>query len=159
MKRLTICLAVTAALALPATAGAADKFYGGKIDNGGKIGIDATLQGGEPFQILAMRYANFPANCDGTPATIGGTWSFTNGFVVNNKFDLSGSDGGSQLFFKGEFKQGGRKIEGKIKEGPSEFPGGAICTSPKRNYDAKRGDNGPHPQPKAKIARAFRVAG
>lgn len=159
MKRLTICLAASAALALPAGAGAAEQFYGGKISNGGTIGVDVTTVNGKPFQVDAMRYKQFPASCDGVPSVIGSTWSFTNVFVENNRFTVNGASGGSQLIFKGRFKKQGRKVSGELKEGPSDFGGGTICTSAKRDYNAKRGGNGPHPQPKAKIHRAFRVAG
>ena len=51
MKRLIICLAATAALAVPSTAGAAEQFFGGKISNGGTIGVDVTTVNGKPFQV------------------------------------------------------------------------------------------------------------
>jgi len=159
MKRLTICLAATAALALPAGAGAAEQFYGGKINKGGAIGVDVTTVNGKPFTVDAMRYKNFPAKCNGNPSLIGATWTFTNVFVENNRVNVNGSSGGSQILFKGRFRKQNRKLVGEIKEGPSEFEPGVTCTSPKRDYSAKRGDNGPHPQPKAKIHRAFRVVG
>lgn len=159
MKRLTICLAATAALALPPTAGAAEKFFGGKLEKGGTIGVDVTTVNGKPFQVDAMRYKNFPAICDGTPSLIGATWDFTNALVDQNRFNIQGSDGGQRLSFKGRFRRQGRKLVGELKEGPSDFGGGVTCTSARRGYNAKRGANGPHPQnPKANVHRAFRVA-
>ena len=108
-----------------------------------------------------MRFKRFPTNCTQLgPAQEDATWSFTNFFVMNNRFSFDGDSGDAHLEFKGTFKQGGKKIEGKLKSGPTDGgPGVGICTSPRRNYDAKRGAKGPHPQPKAKIHRAFRVAG
>jgi hypothetical protein len=161
MKKLTICIAAAAILALPASASAASQFFGGKISNGGKIGVDVTTVSGDPFQIDAMAYKNLPASCTGGPFLVSGTWTFTNALVTNNKFTIDGTSGmGDNVFFKGTFKRGGRKLEGRIQEGPSDYgPPAGTCTSANRPYDAKRGDKGPHPQPKAKIARAFRVAG
>jgi hypothetical protein len=165
MKRLSVCLAATtaaAALALPASAGAAEKFYGGKINNGGKIGIEAELVNGKPIQILAMRYKNLVGDCEGTPSLLEATWTFNNFVVDQNRFATKGADpsGDHRLLFRGTFRQQGRKVEGQIKEGPSEFnPGPVTCTSPKRGYAAKRGAGGPHPQKlKAKVGSAFRVA-
>lgn len=158
MKRLTICLAASAALAVPASAAAAEQFYGGKIEGGGKIGVDVTWVNGKPFQVDAMRYKNFPANCDDVASVIGATWTFSNLLVEDNRFLVNDTSGDSRLFFKGRFRRQGRKLVGEIKEGPTEFPGGVTCTTARRGYTAGRGNDGPHPQPKAKVHRAFRVA-
>lgn len=162
MKKLTICLAIAGALALPATAGAAEQFFGGKIDNGGTIGIDVTTQGGDPFQVNAMRYKNFPMNCSILgPATADGTWTFTNFLVINDKFNFNGdASNGDHLEWKGTFTNGGKKIDpGKLKAGPLDGGAGVgECTSARRNYSAKRGAKGPHPKMNAKVHRAFRVA-
>ena len=164
MKKLTICIAAAAILALPASASAAEKFYGGSIANGGKIGVDVTTQAGEPFQVDAFRYKNFPANCDSGPSIIGATWTFSNFLVVNNRFEVDDNDpNGGQIFFKGTFKNNGAKLDGQLKEGPTDFDdtaGTNMCTSAKRSYNARRNGKGPHPQKmNAKVHRAFRVAG
>ncbi len=159
MKRLIICLAATAALAVPSNAGAAEQFFGGKISNGGTIGVDVTTVSGDPFQVTAMRYKRLPASCTGGPYLIGSTWYFSNVLVENNKFTIDGTaPSGANLFFKGTFKRQGRKLEGRIQEGPSPFGGAAgTCTSANRTYDTKRGEGGPHPQP-PKAATPIAVA-
>ncbi|MGI9019348.1 MAG: hypothetical protein ACR2G3_01385 [Solirubrobacterales bacterium] len=160
MKRLIICLAASTALAVPASAAAAEQFYGGKIEGGGKIGVDVTWVNGKPFQVDAMRYRGFPANCTGGNFLIGSTWDFNAATVNDNRFTIDGGDGmGSKIFFKGRFRRQGRKLVGEIKEGPSTFGGEAgTCTTAKRGYTARRGDDGPHPQKmKARVHEAFRV--
>lgn len=160
--RTTICIAaITAALAVPASTGAAEHFYGGKISNGGKIGVDVTTLNGKPFQVNAMRYKRLLATCTTGSYTIGSTWTFTNFAVTNNKFAIDGpSSEGDYLLFKGTFKKQGKRLEGRIQEGPTDFgPPAGTCTSANRQYEAGRGNKGPHPQtPKANLHRAFRVA-
>jgi hypothetical protein len=158
MKRFSICLAVTAALALPAAAGAAEKFYGGKINNGGKIGIDVTTLNGEPFEINGMAYRNVSAKCNGNPSTIRADYIFDNFFVENRRFEVDDNSGPDRLLFKGRFVRGDRRIEGALKEGPSEFEPGVTCESPKRGYFARRNADGPHPNLRPKVAKAVRVA-
>ena len=164
MKRPTtiICLAATAALVLPATAGAAEKEYGGKINDGGKIGIIANLTGGEATEVTQMTFKKFPAHCDnfqggGLNAVIGATYDFTGVTVVDNKFvvdeDVSKRGNTPHLFFKGTFSHQDKQIDGKVQAtfGPPDN-----CNSPKKGYSAKRGNPAPNPL-KAKVARAFRV--
>ena len=111
-----------------------------------------------------MRYKNFPVDVHRyrVRSSSAATWTFTNFLVTEQQVHVRRHQrrAATTSSSRATFKQGGRKVEGQIKEGRSDYGrADGTCTSAKRNYDAKRGDKGPHPQPKAKIARAFRVAG
>ena len=85
-------------------------------------------------------------------------FDFNNLLVDNKRFkvddDLPG-DGG-HLFFKGEFRNGGKKLEGNVKARLKHVPpGDKTCETAKRGYGAKRG--GDYPNLKAKVAKAVRV--
>jgi hypothetical protein len=147
-------------VAVPASAQGAEKFYGGKINNGGTIGVEVEMLSGEPFQVLAMRYKKLNANCTGGSFLIGSSWFFNNATVENDRFEIDGTSGsGGNIYFKGRFSPSAKRLEGQLQEGPTNFGGNAgTCTSPKRGYTARRGADGPKPQAKAKVHRAFRVA-
>jgi hypothetical protein len=159
MRRLTICLAAAAALALPASAAGAIKTYGGSINLGGKIGVHVDLQGGDPYQVTEMAFKKFPAQCSPGPnGLLQSGFSFSNTLVENKRFlvddDLPGGDG--HLYFKGEFSHQAKRLDGRVKATLNHVPpGDATCITAKRGYEAQRG--GDYPNLKAKVAKAVRI--
>ena len=161
MKRIIAAVVLAGALAVPAGADAAVKTYGGKINKGGRIGIDVNLAGGVPMQIMEMRFKKFPANCSVSgPSVLKGAVAFTDFFVNPNnyRFAFDGDvDGmGSHLLFNGKFNDSAKKVNGEVDVkavfGPDPGPA-QTCNTKTRNYSAERGAKAP----KAKIAPAFRI--
>ena len=148
MKRSVAATTAVLALAAPSVAAGAIKTYGGKIDDGGKIGIDVDLAGGDPAEITELRFKRFPATCSVTgPSLLTGTVAFTGFSLPTNHFlfDDDVDANGSHLYFEGGFRKDARRIVGEIKDKAvfTADPGPAqTCTTKKRDYTAERGAPG-----------------
>ena len=143
MKKLTACLAVVGGVALVGTALAAPPDFGGKIEKGGKIGINTD---DAVTQVEAMRFEKLPTVCNhGVHALSSATWSFGNlNIGPDRKFLVEGEDNGSEIFLKGTFKNANQKVTGRIKA-TNKDNSLVRCVSRKRDYTAKLGDPGPDP--------------
>jgi hypothetical protein len=145
MRRITT-LAVIAALALPASAGAAVKTYGGKIEGGGRIGIDVRLARGVPKEVEALTLKRFPYQCTGSGAVVlNSVITALNLTVADKKFGIDATDTfGNHLLFKGKFRQRGSEIAGRLQRTVTGVdPGDQTCTSKTRDYSVVRGAPAP----------------
>jgi len=146
MRKLAACITVVAGVMLVAAATAAPPDFGGKIEKGGKIGIN-TDDG--VTQVEAMAFKGLPTVCNhGVHAISQAKWSFSNVTVgPDHKFLVEGEDNGSEIFLKGTFKNANQKVTGQMKATNKDNTLGK-CTSKKRDYVAKLGNPGPDPLPK-----------
>jgi hypothetical protein len=153
MKKLIVCVAAIASVAVVATALAGSSDYGGKIEKGGRIGIDT--DGGQDH-VDRIRYEKFPATCNGNPNFfIKATWIPASDVpIVDKEFATHlQSMKGDRLDMTGKLRHGGDKIVGDIKA-KQIFDGGATtCTTKKRDYTAKLGRDTTNGDPKASYRR------
>ena len=154
MKKLTACLVAAGCLALSANALAGASDFGGKIEKGGKIGIDTD---GGTAHVDRIRYEKFPATCNGNPNfVIKATWvPDTDVPITGNQFtmDLQDPVTGSTLHMTGTLKNGGTKIAGELKAKMFFNNGNTKCTTRLRNYSATAGNDTTRGDPKASYRR------
>ena len=154
MKKLTACLAAAACLGLGANALAGSSDFGGRIEKGGKIGIDTD---GGTDHVDRIRHEKFPATCNGNPNyVVKATWVPASDVPITaNEFavDLEDPTTGSTLHMTGKLKNGGAKIVGEIKAKLFFNNGNTKCTTRLRNYSAVAGRDTTRGDPKAAYRR------
>ena len=144
LSRLILGAILLAALAIPATAAAKNSDFAGDLDGGGKIGITATVKKHKVREIIAVRVAELPANCDES-GTVDVQLAFGASIKVDKKGKFSGKfvqpESGNVSTIKGRFKRStvsgtfsfDRHYDGE------EGGAGEDCTSGKLGFEAAKG--------------------
>jgi hypothetical protein len=104
LNRLLIPLALAAALALAAPAGAATTHWVGDTEGGGAVSFDLVRKHGTYKKVNSFHWDFVPATCDGGPPSFSG--------------ELLGSlrvSGHGEFLFDAKGPDGRTRIEGKIK--------------------------------------------
>lgn len=151
MRRALIGIGLCVALAAPATASGALKTFSGKLNGGGKIGIEADVIDGHAVQVTRLILKRVPAHCSQSGGSLIGAGYTFSGFLVNenNRFKTDSDDGADgHLVFQGTFKRHARRVEGSLTAKP--HISGEDCNTGKRHYEIGRG-----PLPELKSAKAL----
>jgi hypothetical protein len=150
MKHLTISLAVAAAtlgLVIPALAGT--RSYSGTVDPSGEVRFKAKIRHGKVRRIkgsetrqTGMTFSMVPANCDGSPAEIGVTFTFPIK-VRDHEFQAVGRLGDpanptATARVTGEFRRHDRKARGTFKAYGNFGSGLNNCQTDRRDWRAAR---------------------
>jgi hypothetical protein len=143
MRKIGVCAAVVAALALPATASAEKLKLEGKVIGvaESKVAVGVQKRHGEIRRIGSMRFRRVPVTCsDGSQGAIDGNLpSFpVRGKSFTRKATIQGT-GIDSGFVKvsGRFRRSGRVVKGSVRFS-FKAEGGAGCGTDVRRYKASK---------------------